>query len=192
MFPLICTICRPLNIPGLEDFSGASFHTSEWKKDFVATGKRIAVIGTGASAVQVVPALAEQQPSNLTVFQRWEALNALFFNTPRPAAPSLPLCLEPKWKKVNELIRGSLRRKHYWTAVLVGSLPFFISALNRGRGVATCDVQQEELYKESNFLRSAVWTLPRGDYVYSSVATTIFSNFPLACRIYRWVIIALY
>ena len=45
--------------------------------------------------------------------------------------------------------------------------------------------RQEALYEEGNFLRSAVWTLPRGDYVYSSVAKTIFSHFPLACRIYR-------
>ena len=59
------------DIPGLDDFSGSSFHTSEWRSDFVAQGKRIAVIGTGASAVQVVPALAEQQPASLTVFQRW-------------------------------------------------------------------------------------------------------------------------
>ena len=40
----------------------------------MAQGKRIAVIGTGASAVQVVPALAEQQPASLTVFQRWLSL----------------------------------------------------------------------------------------------------------------------
>ena len=58
------------DIPGLEDFKGASFHTSEWKKEFAPKGKRIAVIGTGASAVQVIPALANQQPANLTVFQR--------------------------------------------------------------------------------------------------------------------------
>ena len=62
------------NIPGLEDFSGASFHRSEWEEDFVAQVKRIAVIGTGASAVQLVPALADQQPASLTVFQRWGLL----------------------------------------------------------------------------------------------------------------------
>ena len=61
-------------VPGLGDFSGANFHTSEWQKDFSPKGKRIAVIGTGASAVQVVPALADQGPADLTVFQRW-ALN---------------------------------------------------------------------------------------------------------------------
>ena len=104
MFPIICTICRALNIPGLEDFSGASFHTSEWKKDFVATGKRIAVIGTGASAVQVVPALAEQQPSNLTVFQRWEALNALFFNPQPPPSPFVQNRNEKKVKSQSEAL----------------------------------------------------------------------------------------
>ena len=43
------------DIPGLGDFKGASFHTSEWRKDLVAKRKRIAVIGTGAYAVQVIP-----------------------------------------------------------------------------------------------------------------------------------------
>ena len=66
------TFSRLPDIPGLEEFSGESFHTSEWKKDFVPKGKRIAVIGTGASAVQVIPALAEHQPASLTVFQRWD------------------------------------------------------------------------------------------------------------------------
>ena len=63
-------------VPGLGDFPGANFHTSEWQKDFSPKGKRIAVIGTGASAVQVVPALADQGPVDLTVFQRW-ALNQI-------------------------------------------------------------------------------------------------------------------
>ena len=117
MFPIICTICRALNIPGLEDFSGASFHTSEWKKDFVATGKRIAVIGTGASAVQVVPALAEQQPSNLTVFQRWEALNALFFNPQPPASPFVQNRNEKKVKSQSEALwEGNIIEQQFWLA----------------------------------------------------------------------------
>ena len=104
VFPIICTICRALNIPGLEDFSGASFHTSEWKKDFVATGKRIAVIGTGASAVQVVPALAEQQPSNLTVFQRWEAFNGLFLTPSPPPSPLFTTKIKKKLMSQSEAL----------------------------------------------------------------------------------------
>lgn len=56
-------------IPGMESFAGHSFHSARWDHDYPLTGRRVAVIGTGASAVQFVPevaALAER----LTVFQR--------------------------------------------------------------------------------------------------------------------------
>ena len=49
---------RP-GIEGLEEFAGAMHHTAEWPEAFDPRGKRIAVIGTGASAIQVVPPLAE-------------------------------------------------------------------------------------------------------------------------------------
>jgi cation diffusion facilitator CzcD-associated flavoprotein CzcO len=56
-------------IPGIETFQGTSFHSAEWDHDFDATGKRIAVVGAGASAVQFVPKLAAEA-ARLTVFQR--------------------------------------------------------------------------------------------------------------------------
>ncbi|MBO0878540.1 MAG: NAD(P)/FAD-dependent oxidoreductase, partial [Pseudonocardia sp.] len=56
-------------IPGLDDFAGRSFHSARWDHDYDLRGKRVAVIGTGASAVQFVPEVAEQAAS-LTVFQR--------------------------------------------------------------------------------------------------------------------------
>lgn len=55
---------------GIESFKGESFHTSRWPKEEVDfTGKRVAVIGTGATAVQLIPIVA-QQCKHLTVFQR--------------------------------------------------------------------------------------------------------------------------
>lgn len=54
---------------GLADFSGELFHSANWPADFDPSGKRIAVIGTGASAVQFVPKIAEAALS-VTVFQR--------------------------------------------------------------------------------------------------------------------------
>jgi cation diffusion facilitator CzcD-associated flavoprotein CzcO len=57
------------NIPGLDRFQGTLFHTARWNHDYDLAGKRIAVIGTGASAVQVVPAIAPQVEA-LRVFQR--------------------------------------------------------------------------------------------------------------------------
>jgi len=56
-------------IPGLEHFRGPVIHTARWPDDFDATGRRIGVIGTGASAIQLVPQLAPQA-RQLTVFQR--------------------------------------------------------------------------------------------------------------------------
>ena len=56
--------------PGLEDFKGRWVQTSHWPTDHVETeGKRIAVIGTGSSGVQAIPALARVAES-VTVFQR--------------------------------------------------------------------------------------------------------------------------
>ena len=57
------------NIEGQEDFSGPAFHTAEWDHAVDIKGKRIAVIGTGASGVQVIPAIADEV-EQLYVFQR--------------------------------------------------------------------------------------------------------------------------
>lgn len=60
------------DIPGIEDFAGELFHTARWNHDADLAGKDVAVIGTGASAVQVVPAIAPEVGS-LSVFQRTAA-----------------------------------------------------------------------------------------------------------------------
>lgn len=57
------------DIAGLADFTGDLMHTSEWDAGVDLTGKRVAVVGTGASGVQVVPELADTA-AQLTVFQR--------------------------------------------------------------------------------------------------------------------------
>ena len=44
------------DLPGLGSFAGATFHTARWNHDHDLTGRRVAVIGTGASAIQAVPA----------------------------------------------------------------------------------------------------------------------------------------
>ena len=56
--------------PRLEgEFSGHSFHSAEWDHDYDLRGKRVAVVGTGASAVQFLPPVADQA-AHTTVFQR--------------------------------------------------------------------------------------------------------------------------
>ncbi len=60
---------KPPPIPGTDTFDGLCFHSSRWPGDLDITDKRVAVIGTGASAMQIVPAIADQVAS-LTVYQR--------------------------------------------------------------------------------------------------------------------------
>ena len=62
---------RPLmpDIDGMDDFAGPHFHSSAWRHDIDWSGRRAAVIGTGASALQFIPHLA-QDAAHVTVFQR--------------------------------------------------------------------------------------------------------------------------
>lgn len=55
--------------PGLDRFAGPMFHSARWDHDVDLAGKRVGVVGTGASAMQVVPAIAGV-PAMTTVFQR--------------------------------------------------------------------------------------------------------------------------
>ncbi len=56
-------------IPGLSDFAGPAFHSAEWQHEHTLAGQRVGVIGTGASAFQLVPELAKTV-AHLSVFQR--------------------------------------------------------------------------------------------------------------------------
>jgi len=65
----ILTTPKLARIEGMERFAGVSFHTSRWDYDVDLDGKRIGIIGTGATAVQVIPELAKIA-GELYVFQR--------------------------------------------------------------------------------------------------------------------------
>lgn len=56
-------------IPGAESFAGQQFHSARWPEGFDVTGLKVGVVGTGASAMQIVPAIADQV-EQLSVFQR--------------------------------------------------------------------------------------------------------------------------
>lgn len=71
----LVTACGQLSVPkvpklpGLGEFEGPAFHTAEWRHDVELAGKRVAVIGTGCSAIQVVPAI-QPEVAKLDVYQR--------------------------------------------------------------------------------------------------------------------------
>ena len=56
--------------PGLEDFAGPVIHPQDWPRDFDPAGQRIVVIGSGATAVTLVPALADRGAAHVTMLQR--------------------------------------------------------------------------------------------------------------------------
>jgi len=69
------------NIAGLDNFKGPKFHTARWDHSASYEGKRVGMIGTGASGMQVGPAIAPVV-ENLTIFQRsphWAMFNPLYF-----------------------------------------------------------------------------------------------------------------
>jgi cation diffusion facilitator CzcD-associated flavoprotein CzcO len=59
-------------IPGLDTFEGTTFHSAQWRHDHDLTGRRVAVVGTGASAIQFVPQI-QPQVEHLELFQRTPA-----------------------------------------------------------------------------------------------------------------------
>jgi cation diffusion facilitator CzcD-associated flavoprotein CzcO len=71
LVPAVGQLSRPAvpPIPGIDTFAGPSFHSAGWRHDVDLTGKRVAVLGTGASAIQFVPRI-RRKAAHVTVFQR--------------------------------------------------------------------------------------------------------------------------
>ncbi len=65
----VLTVPKRPDITGLDDFAGDTIHTARWDETVELRGRRVAIIGTGASAVQIIPEIAGQV-AQLTVFQR--------------------------------------------------------------------------------------------------------------------------
>jgi cation diffusion facilitator CzcD-associated flavoprotein CzcO len=101
----------PLSTPvipdfnGKESFKGKSFHTNNWDQDYDYRGKRIAIIGSGASAAQIIPAIAKDA-GKLHIFQR----------TPHWVIPRPDYVFKPWQRKIlkNKVLYKLLRKAIYW------------------------------------------------------------------------------
>jgi 4-hydroxyacetophenone monooxygenase len=111
-------------IPGLDRFDGRCVHTARWPDGLELSGKRVAVIGNGASAMQVLPAIADDAAS-VTAFQRSPQWAAPFDQFQRPVpepvrflAREVPLYR--KWYRVrsgwtfNDRIHPALQKDPAW------------------------------------------------------------------------------
>ena len=114
-------------IPGIETFEGHSFHTSRWDYDYTGgdtTGnlhkladKRVAIIGTGATAIQCVPHLGSHA-QQLYVFQRTPS--SVDFRGNKPTDPDWAASLAPGWQRA--------RRENF--ADIVTGRPFEVDLVN--------------------------------------------------------------
>ncbi len=99
------------NIPGLDRFEGSAFHSACWDHSCDLTGKRVAVIGTGASAIQFVPQIAPQVEC-LHLFQR----------TPPWVLPKMDGPIRAHWRWLFRNVPGAMRAFRallYWRQEMV-------------------------------------------------------------------------
>lgn len=117
--------------PGLESFAGRIVHTTAWPDDLDLSGARVGVIGTGATAVQLVPELADVA-AELTVFQRTPIWVVPKVDTAIPAAVQRLFAALPATQKAARLVNTGLLE-----AIMVAGVLEFTraKALNRGAGL---------------------------------------------------------
>ena len=114
-------------LPGLENFAGKVFHSSRWDHGFDLAGKRIAVIGTGASAVQFVPEIAGKV-SKLDLYQRTPP-----WILPRP---DRAMTAPERWllrhvKPLQWLYRGLTYMRFEWRYLAFSSMPWLRTVIRQ-------------------------------------------------------------
>lgn len=93
--------------PGIDTFEGKIIHTTAWDEDFDLTGRRAAIIGTGATAVQLVPEVAKKAAA-LTVFQRTPIWVVPKVDAPIPAPVQRLFAKVPVTQKAARLVNTSM------------------------------------------------------------------------------------
>jgi cation diffusion facilitator CzcD-associated flavoprotein CzcO len=116
--------------PGIDSFAGKIIHTTAWEDGFDLTGRRAAIIGTGATAVQLVPEVAKKARA-LTVFQRTPIWVVPKIDTAIPAPVRKLFERVPATQKAARLVNTSLLE----ALMVVGVLHFKQARLlNKGAG----------------------------------------------------------
>ncbi|SOE06823.1 NAD(P)/FAD-dependent oxidoreductase [Streptomyces sp. Ag109_G2-15] len=100
------------DIPGLDTFPGTAFHSARWDHEADLTGRRVAVVGTGASTVQFLPEI-QPKAAHVDVFQ----------STPQWVLPKPDYPLSPGLRRFlghHPAARRALRGLHHWTQEAIG------------------------------------------------------------------------
>ena len=158
-------------IQGIHDFNGHIFHTSRWDYDYTGGGpdgglhkladKRVAVIGTGCTAVQVVPNVAPYA-RELYVFQRTPS--AIEVRNNRATDPEWAASLEPGWQKArrenfNSYICGVPEEENFVDDAWTDTITEIVTSLNEAGGGDVARVNEELNYQKMNSIRARVESL---------------------------------
>ena len=109
---------RKPDIPGIEDFAGRILHSMDWDDSYSPAGERIGLIGTGATAVQLIPQLTKQA-AELTVYQR----------TPIHVVPKVDFPIPPLLRQLFARL-PLLQRAFRWTSDVNLEAMMILSVLN--------------------------------------------------------------
>jgi cyclohexanone monooxygenase len=161
-------------IPGIRDFKGHTFHTSRWDYDYTGgtaeggldklADKRIAVIGTGATAVQCAPHLATSA-NHLYVCQRTPS--SIDVRDNRPTDPKWAAELKPGWQRermdnFNALVTGQPQEVDLvddgWTSLIGKMLRLYLES-QEGEALSLPDIMDLANLEKMNELRARIEAL---------------------------------
>ncbi|MFI8481059.1 alpha/beta hydrolase fold domain-containing protein [Pseudomonas sp. NPDC078700] len=128
---ILVSACGQLNqpaypsIPGHDSFTGVTFHSARWRHDIDLSGKRVAVVGTGASAIQFVPQI-QPDVAHLTLFQRSAA-----YVIPKPDRAYRPweLAIMRRFSWLQKVDRGLKYIQHESRALAFVSFPVLLKGM---------------------------------------------------------------
>jgi cation diffusion facilitator CzcD-associated flavoprotein CzcO len=182
-------------IPGIRDFKGHTFHTSRWDYDYTGgtadggldrlQGKRVAIIGTGATAVQCVPHVAETA-EHLYVFQRTPS--GVDARNNAKTDPDWAASLKPGWHRArmenfNSLVSGVPQAEDLvddgWTDLIGKMIRLFVEASNdEGGGRELTEIMEEANFEKMNEIRARVDELIED----SEVAESLKPYYKMFCK----------
>jgi len=155
-------------ITGRESYEGATYHTGYWPHEGVDfTGKRVAVIGTGSSAIQAIPVIAEEA-GHLTVFQRTPN-----YSIPARNSPMTP-DYEGPWKSNYDLRRAKARTMR--TGILYG-VTDETWGLNNVSALDVTPAERQRIYEERWAVGSTAFMASFNDLITNQAANDTAAEF---------------
>jgi cation diffusion facilitator CzcD-associated flavoprotein CzcO len=122
---------KPVTIDGLDQFEGKIIHSARWDHSYDLAGKRVAIVGTGASAVQIIPTIAPEV-ARLDVYQRTPIWVSPKFDPPIPDLVKQLFKRVPLTQKVTFAVANAITEFFLINVVVhYDRLPFVLRAVER-------------------------------------------------------------